>query len=104
MEYDLRDAAPPLVQPPSVTPPSVSLGASATLVVPAASGTPPKTYQWCLNGKDIAGATARGLVLKNVQLSDEGRYTVVVKNPDGQTTSVPVELDVDPTFTGGLRQ
>lgn len=98
LEYDLRVTAPPQVQSPNVAPSSVSVGARATLSV-VASGTSPLTYQWRLNGKDIAGATTRTLVLKNVQLSDEGHYTVVVTNPDGQTTSVPVELDVDPTFT-----
>ena len=92
-------AEPPTVGMPIITPPSVSLGAEVTLTVRAATGTPPLSYQWQLNGEDIAGATTTFLVLRNAQLSDAGQYTVVVRNAEGEATSAAVTLDVDPTFT-----
>ena len=68
-------AEPATVGTPFISQPSVSLGADVTLSARAAAGTPPLSYQWQLNGEDIAGATATFLVLRNVQLSDAGQYT-----------------------------
>ncbi len=91
-------AEPPTVGTPIIIPPSVSLGAQVNLNARAA-GTPPLSYQWQLNGEDITGATERALVLESVKLSDAGQYTVVVRNTEGEATSPPVTLEVDPTFT-----
>ena len=92
-------AEPPTVATPIISQRSVSLGADVTLRVRAATGTPPLSYQWQLNGEDIAGATQSTLVLQSVTLSDAGQYTVVVRNTEGEAISAAVTLEVDPTFT-----
>jgi len=76
----------------------VSLGANVTFTV-AAVGSPPLTYQWRLNGTDIPGAMNRTFTLPNVTLANSGqRYSVVVRNALGSTTSREALLSVDPTF------
>src|SRR5207248_458412 len=46
-------------------------GSTATFSV-IATGTAPLSYQWQMNGANLAGATASGLSLNNVQPSDAG--------------------------------
>jgi hypothetical protein len=91
-------ADPPQVGTPTISPNSVSPGAEITLRV-SASGTPPLSFQWRLKGEDIVGATNRTLILKPVQLSDAGEYSVVVKNDEGEQTSPTALLILDPSFT-----
>jgi len=52
-----------------------------------ASGTGPLSYQWRREGADLAGQTSASLTLANVQASDAGAYTVVVRNAAGSITS-----------------
>jgi hypothetical protein len=77
---------------------SVSLGVNLTLRVTAA-GMTPFGYQWCLNCAPLSGRTNSTLTLTNIQLTDDGSYTVVVTNLAGGVTSGVVRLQVDPTFT-----
>ncbi|MBI5719125.1 MAG: family 43 glycosylhydrolase [Burkholderiales bacterium] len=60
-------------------------------------------YQWQRNGVDIPSpsglaneATAPSLRLSNVTAADAGVYTVIVSNPVGTVTSIPVQLVVNP--------
>lgn len=93
-------AAPPpvaSVQAPVIAtqpaPQSVAVGQSATFSV-AATGDG-LSYQWQRNGADIAGATAASYVLNNAQAADDGsRFTVVVRNAGGSTTSAAATLQV----------
>ena len=78
--------------------PSVSLGADVVLRTAEPLGTPPFTYQWRRNGKDIAGATDTTLRLTTVQSSDAGEYTMFLKDAVGEATSPPLTLTVDTTF------
>jgi enediyne biosynthesis protein E4 len=89
--------APPLItkQPVSL---SISLGATATFNV-TASAVPAPSYQWQRNAQNVPAATNRTFQLLNAQLAYAGSYRVIVSNELGSVTSVPVELDVDPTFT-----
>lgn len=57
-----------------------------------ADGTPPLTYQWRRNDKDIDGATEATFSLAGVQASSEGNYTVLVKNGSGQKLSKAAKL------------
>ncbi|MCF7763615.1 MAG: immunoglobulin domain-containing protein [Verrucomicrobia bacterium] len=79
---------------------ALTVGAALNLSV-AASGTDPITYQWQLNGSDIAGATAASYSVASAQSADAGAYTVVVTNPVGSVTSATatVTLDSTPTIT-----
>lgn len=76
-------------QPVMTSPPAslaVPLGTNAVFRV-TATGTPPLTYQWRLDGGDLSGATNASLLVSNVTLADLGSYTVVVGNASGQTVS-----------------
>jgi hypothetical protein len=64
----------------------VALGGSATLLV-GATGSTPLTYQWRLNGNNIAGSNTNVFALTNVDESDFGAYDVVVANSLGSLTS-----------------
>ena len=66
---------------------------NATLSV-VALGAPPLSYQWNLGGADIAGATNATLTLANVQLADQGSYSVLATNPYGSILSSNAILTV----------
>ena len=76
--------SPPLAQ-------SVPAGSNAVFQV-IAGGTGPLSYQWRVNGTNLAGATNAILALSNVQPSQMGAYSVAVSNPYGTTNSLPVNL------------
>ena len=60
----------------------IAVGDPLNLVVNA-SGTPPLNYQWYFNGTPIDGATEVSFSIAAAQLTDTGKYTVVVSNPVG---------------------
>src|SRR5206468_10675864 len=83
---------PPLItqQPPSLT---LTQGTTEPFTVTAA-GTAPLTFQWRLNGVNLAGATNSVLTLLNVQPAQAGNYQVVVANAAGSATSAVATLTV----------
>ena len=84
-------------QPQNVT---VAAGSSASFTV-TASGSGPLSYQWRLNGADVAGATSSTYAMTNVQPAQAGSYAVVVRNAGGSVTSNAATLTVNqaPTIT-----
>jgi N-acetylneuraminic acid mutarotase len=68
----------------------VSPNGSVTLNVAATGGV--LSYQWKLNGTNIAGATGASLTITNVSPTNIGVYTVVVNNAAGSVTSLAVTL------------
>jgi hypothetical protein len=76
------------LQPLSQT---VEVGGTATFQV-GALGLPPLRYQWWHAGASLASATRGSLVLRNVQFTDGGAYTVVITNSLGSVTSAPAIL------------
>ena len=74
---------------------TVGCGNDATLSV-TATGSGPFTYQWQLNGTNIAGATSSSLALNAPELANAGLYTVVVSNSGGSVTSQAAVVDVLP--------
>jgi hypothetical protein len=91
----------------SLTPPVIAaqpvgqtaeFGNHATLTV-TATGPGPFTYQWRLNGNNVAGATGSSLTLSGLQLTDAGLYSVVVGNPAGSATSAVAVLNVAPKLS-----
>src|SRR6266481_612707 len=52
-----------------------------------AVGTPPLTYQWWFNNSKLAGATSTTLTLSNVQLNQEGTYSITVSNSYGGSSN-----------------
>lgn len=76
-------------------------GTNYTFTV-TASGTMPLSYQWRLNGSELAGQTNFTLPLTNIQTTNAGNYQVVVTNIAGAVTSVVATLTVrgtnDPVY------
>lgn len=75
---------------------TVVLGGSTTLSANVV-GSGPLTYQWKLNGTDIAGATDASLSLSNIHEGQGGIYSVVASNYLGSATSAPAAIAIDPT-------
>jgi hypothetical protein len=59
-----------------------------------AYGTPPLSYQWCVNGTNIPGATFPTNTVTAVTAAHAGTYTVVLKNPLGVCTGAVAKLIV----------
>jgi hypothetical protein len=66
----------------------------------AASGTGTLLYQWRHNGVNLAGQTSTNLTITDVQVEDQGDYTVVITDLAGTIVSQPAQLVVlvTPTF------
>jgi len=60
----------------------------------AAMGNPPFSYQWRLNGSNIAGATLTSYGLAGAQPADAGGYSVLVTNAFGAAASSNATLTV----------
>jgi len=88
---------PVVSDPPAITvqPISQSLdaGGPVSLLIEV-DGTGPFSYQWQLNGVDIAGATAATYALPSAQNFHAGDYRVVVTNSAGSVTSAAASLVV----------
>ena len=69
-------------------------GGDVTFTVTAISEDETITYQWSVNGMEIAGATSDTLSLTNVMETDEGTYSVEVSNTQLSTTSENSSLSV----------
>ena len=87
-----------LGQPQSL---NVNQGQSAAFNA-VAVGLPTPTYQWKLNGVDIAGATGSTLNITDAQPSMAGNYTVVATNASGSVTSSTAALTVNPEVTPAI--
>lgn len=61
----------------------------------------PLAYQWYKDGKAISGATSANYMVKDITEADFGKYSVVVSNENGETTSYPAYLTKDDR-EGGL--
>jgi hypothetical protein len=94
--------SPPVIttQPTNQT---VFVGQPASFSV-TAGGTAPFGYQWIFSTTNIAGATNATLMLTNVQLTQEGYYSVLVTNIAGSTNSTSAVLTIllPPTITTTL--
>jgi hypothetical protein len=93
------------VPPAIVTQPAaqtVNPGATASFGV-TVSGTAPFTYQWRLNGTNLAGRTSPTLVLNNVQHTNAGNYSVSIANAIGSAVSQSAELIVRPQLVSVRR-
>ena len=72
---------------------TVTAGRSASFSV-AASGPGPFTFQWRLNGTNLARATNATLSIPSVSLANQGIYTVMVGNGSGAVISTGAQLTV----------
>jgi hypothetical protein len=90
--------------PPAITvqPASQTGGVGSNVIFAVtATGTPPLSYQWQVNetnilvdGGQINGAISNVLTISNVQLTNNGNYTVTVTNLAGSVTSSNAVLTV----------
>jgi hypothetical protein len=72
---------------------SAAVGAPASFAV-IAIGPGTLSYQWRLNGANIAGATAASYTIDAVQTANFGSYDVVVSNAFGSATSAATPLSL----------
>jgi hypothetical protein len=70
---------------------AVTRGGSVSFQV-ATTGLAPFHYQWFFNGAELAEATNASLLLTNVQLAHEGRYSVGISNSYGAAFSSEADL------------
>ncbi|MBE7538919.1 MAG: immunoglobulin domain-containing protein [Opitutaceae bacterium] len=86
-----------VLAPPSiVTHPAnklVAAGSTVELSV-VANGSPPLTFQWFKDGVPLVGSTASTLVLANITIAQDGKYTVAVSNVVGSATSNEADVEV----------
>ncbi|MBM3847622.1 MAG: hypothetical protein FJ405_15220 [Verrucomicrobia bacterium] len=71
----------------------LKVGTNVSLSV-SAVGNGELTYQWRLNGQPLAGEHSSVLQLRNVQLSQAGRYDVEVGDSVGVVLSNPAQISV----------
>ncbi len=91
--------APPALAPSTLLQSrAVFLGKPASFWV-TASGDAPLAYQWHLDGTDLLNETNSMLRIANTRVTDEGDYTVRVRNGDGSVISDPLRLWVVPLST-----
>ncbi len=84
---------PPVIQVPP-TNFTATVGNTATFSANAI-GLVPLSYQWQLNGSNIAGANSSQLYLPNLQFAQAGGYSVIVSNSLGAATSTVAVLTVN---------
>jgi hypothetical protein len=72
---------------------SVLVGSNAVFQAEV-SGTPPLSFQWRRDGKDLPGATTPILSFTNVQPAAAGSYQLFVSNAYGSVTSAVARLTV----------
>ena len=91
-------------EPPSILshPASVTTlqGGRVTFTV-GATGTEPFTYEWFLGEDAIPGVNSPVLIIESAQPDDAGTYTVKITNSEGEITSDPATLTVDPVVQTG---
>jgi uncharacterized repeat protein (TIGR03803 family) len=97
-QFTLDVLGPPVVtsQPISQTAPP----AATVAFIVEAIGNAPLSYQWQLDGTNLAdgntfsGSLTSNLMVSDISLSDAGTYTVIVTNTLGSVTSAPAILSV----------
>ena len=81
-----------IVQPPTITGQpqnQMALVGETMIFSVVANGSPPLDYQWFFNETNpLVGATNTTLLLSDVQTSQSGGYSVVVRNAYGQVVSI----------------
>jgi len=80
----------------------ITQGASLLLTAGLSDANPAPSYQWLLDGRKIAGATNATYTLVNVQLGQQGRYSVVVSNFAGVVTELVATVSVQVPSVGSL--
>jgi len=94
------NALPEVVEPPRNIYVNPSNDVTFSVV---ATGSQPLSYQWRWRGVDLPGATGPTLTLTNVQLAQNGTYSVVISNRVGTIeTNAQLVVLVRPVFTRQL--
>jgi hypothetical protein len=76
------------------------IGTDVTFSV-TATGTPPLSYQWHLNGINRLDGTNSTYIIGNAQMINSGAYDVMVSNASGSVTSTSARLMMKNKFVAG---
>jgi hypothetical protein len=106
MQLDGRDSAgvplpapsTPAAHPPGIVsaPSNITLAIGNTLsFTVAVSGTGPFNFQW-RRGETLVGSNSPTLEIAAVSLVDAGLYTVTISNAQGEVTTSPAQVTVNP--------
>jgi hypothetical protein len=88
---------PAFVSDPPVLSPSGTIYTTTPFTITAdVYGEPPLTFQWQHEGTNLPGATTVSFTRTSATPSDAGNYVVVVGNANGNVTSSPVSVAVNP--------
>jgi hypothetical protein len=91
------DAAPVMVSDPPVVGPTETIYSTTPFTItPNVAGALPMSYQWRLNGVNLAGATTEVYSKAAAVMADAGNYDVVVTNAYGAVTSQVVSVTINP--------
>jgi hypothetical protein len=92
VELFVVDPEPPVIDIQPIPASQTVCAGTSMMYEVAATGTE-LTYQWQVDGNDLAGPQSNQLVIDPVEVADEGTYRVLVTDACGQTvTSDEVEL------------
>jgi alpha-tubulin suppressor-like RCC1 family protein len=89
-----------------LTPQNVLVGSPVSLLANA-SGAEPLSYQWRLNGRDLAddarisGTTSKTLRLAAARNEDSGSYSLVATNASGSATGTVAQISVSSVLAWG---
>jgi alpha-tubulin suppressor-like RCC1 family protein len=89
-----------------LTPQNVLVGSPVSLLANA-SGAEPLSYQWRLNGRDLAddarisGTTSKTLRLAAARNEDSGSYSLVASNASGSATGTVAQISVSSVLAWG---
>lgn len=82
---------------------SLCVGDSLSLSVQV-NGTPPMTFQWSLEGENIANATAALLNIDTATLEDTGNYVCQIIGVQGDTVwSDAIQININPVLTATIQ-
>jgi len=76
--------------------PSTASDVVGSQVILTASFTGATSLQWKKNGTNVVGATTSTMTLNNLQLTDDGAYSLVAANAVGATLSSACQVTVNP--------
>ena len=101
IDFGIKGSTPPVITQEPGPNQNTIIGGTLNLTV-CAKGTQPFEYHWIHDGAIIPNATNDTLYLKNIKLSDTGRYQLLIHNREGTTLSSETKVSITQSQEGAL--